>query len=118
MSDAKQNNWLPWVLVAALAYFAFVRQPQVGPVDPKPEPVLTITQVLDNCYQADRLSKIAVLRGIGATEFASDRAKLDWINSESETRRIADFQPYTNRVAEAIDAGKTTDLAEQLENRK
>jgi len=117
MSD-KQTNWLPWVLVAALAYFAFLRQPQVGPVEPKPEPVLTITQVLDKCYEADRLSKIAVLKGIASSEFASDKAKLDWINSESETRRIADFQPYTNRVAEAIDAGKTTELAEQLEKRK
>jgi hypothetical protein len=117
MSDAKQTNWLPWVLVAALAYFAFVRQP-AGPVEPKPEPVLTISQVLDKCYEADRLSKIAVLRGIDATEFASDRAKLEWINGESETRRIADFQPYTNRVAESIDAGKTYELAEQLEKRK
>ena len=116
MSETKQPNWLPWILVAGLAYFAFMRQP-VRPVDPqpKPQPVQSVSKILDAAYKADRVSKIAILKAIGTREFASDKAKLEWINSESEKRRIADFQAYVNQVAEAIDKGKTKELAERLE---
>jgi hypothetical protein len=114
MTETKQPNWLPWAIVAGLAYFAFVRQP-VQPVDPTPQPVQSVSKILDAAYKADRVSKIAILKEIGTREFASDKAKLDWINSESEKRRIADFQAYVNQVAEAIDKGMTKELAERLE---
>jgi hypothetical protein len=119
-TDNDFSKWLPWVAVAVLAYFVFNKQPSVDPVvpTPTPQPTQSISKVLDSCHAADRLSKIAVLKGIGATEFPTDKAKLEWINSESEKRRIADFQPYVDRVAEAIFAGKTADLAKALEDRK
>lgn len=118
-TTTKETNWLPWVVAAVLAYFAFVnKQPSVDPVVPQPQPTQSISKVLDSCYAADRLSKIAVLKGIGTTEFPTDKAKLEWINSESEKRRIADFQPYVDRVAEAIFAGKTAELTKALEDRK
>ena len=114
MSETKQPNWLPWAIVAGLAYFAFMRQP-VQPVDPTPQPVQSVSKILQEAYKADRVSKIAILKEIGTREFASDKAKLEWINSESEKRRIADFQDYVNQVAEAIDKGTTKELAERLE---
>ena len=122
MTTTTDNNdiskWLPWVAVAVLAYFVFNKQPSADPVAPQPQPTQSISKVLDSCYAADRLSKIAVLKGIGTTEFPTDKAKLEWINSDSEKRRIADFQPYVDRVAEAIFAGKTAELAKALEDRK
>lgn len=118
MSETQQTNWLPWLLVAGLAYFAFVRQPADKPIDPQPQPSQSISKVLEAAYEADRVSKIAVLKGIATGNFESDQAKLEWINSESEKRRSLDFRAYTERVAEAIEAGKTAELAERLEMEK
>ncbi len=113
MSD-KQPNWLPWVIVAGLAYFAFVRQP-VQPVDPAPQPVVSVSKILQEAYGRDRLSKISILKTIPTREFSSDQAKLEWINKEFENARLQDFQRFVDEVAEAIDKGKTKEFAERLE---
>ncbi|AMV30869.1 hypothetical protein VN12_19740 [Pirellula sp. SH-Sr6A] len=86
-----------------------------GKQDDKPVVLEPISKILAKCYEADRVSKIAILKGITANTFADDQAKLEWINRESETKRIADFQAYVDRLSEAIDTGKTEELAKALE---
>ena len=114
MSDSKQQNWLPWVLVAGLAYFAFLRQPSV-PVDPKPEPSKTISRILDDAYKADRSDKLAILKEYATKQFGSDSEALKWFNDESTRRRIKTFIPYTDRVGKAMSEGKVAELANELE---
>lgn len=115
MSETKQTNWLPWVAVAVLAYFAFVRQPSVQPIDPQPQPSQSISKLLDAAYKADRADKLAVLKEFSTKQFASDPEALDWFNDESTKRRIDTFAPYTDRVGKAIFDGKVKELAAELE---
>lgn len=117
MTETKQQNWLPWILVAGLAYFAFVRQSADKPVEPV-QPVVSVSKTLDAAYKADRLSKIEILKGLETMTFPSDQAKLDWQNSEAEKRRIADFQQYANALGKAIVDGKVKEMREALESGK
>ncbi len=120
MSETKQQDfwqYAPWVVALVFGYLLWNKQPATPP-GPQPEPVQSISKVLDACYAADRLSKIAVLKSIATSDFSTDKAKLEWINTESEKRRAADFKPYVDMVAAAIIAGKTDDLAKKLESRK
>jgi len=115
MSDAKQTNWLPWVIVAGLAYFAFVRQPQVGPIDPPQPPRQTITRILDAAYTQDRSDKLAILKEFADRQFANDQEALKWFNDQSNARRIETFTPFTDRVGQAIFDGKVKELAAEME---
>ncbi|AMV31292.1 hypothetical protein VN12_04190 [Pirellula sp. SH-Sr6A] len=104
------------VVVCVLGWGYFTRPSNDGgKQDDKPVVVESISKTLAKCYEADRVSKIAIMKGITANTFADDQAKLEWINRESETKRIADFQPYVDRLSEAIDTGKTEELAKALE---
>jgi hypothetical protein len=74
MSETKQPNWLPWVLVAGLAYFAFMRQPAIEPVNPddnKPQPVASVNKILDAAYKADRSDKLKTLKEFADKQFPS-----------------------------------------------
>jgi hypothetical protein len=119
MTDAKpQWNWQTIAIVALVGYIAWTNWKPAnddGKDDDRPVVIEPISKVLAKCYEADRVSKIAILKGLTANEFADDSAKLEWINSESEKRRIADFQPYADRMAEAIVDGKTREMAKALE---
>ena len=115
MSEPQKTNWLPWLAVAALAYFAFVRQPAVEPIDPQPQPPQSISKVLDAAYKADRSDKLAILKEFSTKEFNSDPEALKWFNDESTKRRIETFTPYTDRVGQAMKDGKVKELAAELE---
>lgn len=119
MSDTKQSfNWQTIALVALVGYVVWTNwKPATddGRDDDKPVVVEPISKVLAKAYDADRKSKIAILKGITANEFASDEAKLQWINSEAEKRRSDDFKAFSDRMAEAIFEGKTEEMAKQLE---
>lgn len=119
MSDTKQQfNWQTIALVALIGYVVWTNWKPAGDDgedDEKPVVVQPISKVLVAAYEADRKSKIAILKGITASEFASDEAKLKWINDESEKRRGEDFKAFSDRMAEAIFEGKTEEMAKQLE---
>jgi hypothetical protein len=119
MTEAKQQfNWQTIALVALVGYVVWTNwkpKQDDGKDDNKPVVVEPISKVLAKCYEADRVSKVAILKGLTANTFADDSAKLEWINSESEKRRIADFKPYSDRMAEAIFEGKTEEMAKALE---
>jgi hypothetical protein len=110
----KQPNWLPWLLVAGLAYFAFMRQP-VQPVDPQPQPVQSVSKILDAAYKADRSDKLKTLNEFADKQFPSDQEALKWFNDTSTQRRIETFTPFTDRVGKAMSEGKVKELAAELE---
>jgi hypothetical protein len=119
MTETKQQwNWQTIALIGLVGYVVWTNWKPAqddGKDDDRPIVVEPISKVLAKCYEADRVSKIAILKGLTANTFNDDSAKLEWINSESEKRRIADFQPYADRMAEAIVDGKTEEMAKQLE---
>jgi hypothetical protein len=114
MSETKTPNWLPWVLVAGLAYFAFMRQP-VETIDPQPQPVASVSKILDAAYKADRSDKLKTLKEFADKQFASDQEALKWFNDTSTQRRIETFIPWTDRVGKAMSEGKVKELAAELE---
>jgi hypothetical protein len=119
MTETKPKwNWQTIAIVALVGYIAWTNWKPANDDDKdddRPVVIEPISKVLAKCYEADRVSKIAILKGLTANEFASDQAKLEWINSESEKRRIADFQPYADRMAEAIVDSTTEKMAKALE---
>jgi len=115
MSETKTPNWLPWILVAGLAYFAFMRQPAVNPIDPQPQPVASVSKILDAAYKADRSDKLKTLKEFADKQFASDQEALKWFNDTSTQRRIETFIPWTDRVGKAMSEGKVKELAAELE---
>lgn len=120
MSETKQTNLQSWIiagLVVVVAIYHFKASDNADkPIDPQPQPSQSVSKILDAAYKADRIDKLEILKGISSGNFANDKAKLEWINSESEKRRMQTFQAYTAIVAEAIESGKTDDLAAQLES--
>jgi hypothetical protein len=117
MSETKQPNWLPWVLVAGLAYFAFMRQPvqPVNPDDSKTQPVASVSKILDAAYKADRSDKLKTLKEFADMQFPSDQEALKWFNDTSTQRRIETFIRWTDRVGKAMSDGKVKELAAELE---
>ena len=122
MSETRETNWLPWVAVAVLGYFAFVRQPAVNPVDPDnpnppaPAPMQSINKTLDAAYKADRSDKLKTLKEFSEKQFSNDQEALEWFNKSSTERRIETFAPYTDRVGKAMFDGKVKELAAELES--
>lgn len=117
MPESKQTNWFPWLAVAALAYFAFVRQPAVEPIDPQPQPKpsQSISKVVQDIHKSDLQNRIQTLKEFAGKEFASDPEALKWYNDTITARRIENEIPYTDRVGKAMKDGKVKELAAELE---
>ena len=69
---------------------------------------------LDDCYAADRASRVRILRECEEREFASDTAKADWINKEIDAARETDFAEFSKQAGKAIASKTATDLAGRL----
>lgn len=82
--------------------------------DPKPTPAV---DVLSQCYEADRATKVGLIREMATKEFPNPQAQVDWWNESVETARKSDFQPFIDAVSEAIVAEKLPELADQLEQK-
>lgn len=81
-----------------------------------PEPAPTpATDVLSQCYEADRVTKVALIREMATKEFANSQSQADWWNKKIDVARQTDFQPFIDATAEAIMSGTLTELAESLE---
>jgi hypothetical protein len=89
-----------------------------GKSGPGPSPQRS--DVLAKAYEADRITQIAVLRDLAKQTFDGStaegkRAAEAWFNVQRFRNRPKDYGPYTEAVAEAIDANSEDKLAEQLE---
>ena len=75
----------------------------------------TTDDILGECYEADRASTVAILRDMAGREFASNDAAGDFWNEQATAKRIEDFTPKTDAVAEAIFGGTLSELADSWE---
>jgi hypothetical protein len=100
---------------AAAIIGLFLYWQSLSPKSDDAKPAATISSVLDDAYKADRLNRIAILKEIPAKSFRSDQEKLDWINSETDTRRQVAFREFIDRMAKAVNDGTTDKMASDLE---
>ncbi len=104
--------------VVSILGWAYINQPKVdggGDSDDKPIVVEPISVVLARAYDSDRKSKIAILKGVAENKFPTDKAKLEWINSESQKRLEVDFKEFTDRFGVAVKENTTAEMAKALE---
>ena len=106
---------LPWVAVAVLVGVLIWSKTPKAEDGAKPVVVKSPSVVLRECQEADRKSKIAYIAEISKQTFASDKAKLDWINAQAESARQKDFEPFMEILAKAVFEEKTDELAASLE---
>jgi len=122
----KSIAWQPWffggVKAAALIVCGAVAGIWVsGGIEVGPGPVVR-DDVLQQSYAADRISQIAVLRDLakqpfdGSTDDGRKQAG-EWFNAQRFRNRADDYGPYTEAVAEAIDANSEEALANKLEGK-
>ena len=82
----------------------------------------TRNDVLQQCYEADRVSQAAILREYATKGFANDTegrlAATEWFNNNRFRNRAADFKPYTTAVVEHFAAGTLAKLADELEGKR
>lgn len=119
MTDTKKPwNWQTIALIGLVGYVVWTNwkpSQDDGKDDDRPIVVEPISKVLAKCYEADRVSKIAILKGLTANTFTDDEAKAKWIESEIVSRRDKDFKPFTDRMGIAVFEGKTEEMAKALE---
>lgn len=101
---------VPVLLCAACAFAGGL----IG-YDVAPEIARPAQDFLDECYQADRASKVRILRECETREFSTDTAKADWMNKEIEAARKTDFATFSEQAAQAIASKTASDLAGRLE---
>jgi len=92
----------------------------VGKDAPGPGPLRN--DVLQQCYEADRISQAAILREYAAKGFANDTegrlAATEWFNNNRFRNRATDFRPYTTAVVEHFAAGTLGKFADELEGKR
>ena len=92
--------------------------PSGGSVPPTPPGA----DILAQCQAADRASKIALVQELAAKSWPTERlerieAMTDWWLEQYTDRRAADYEPFTDLVAVAIDADTVADLAAELKQK-
>ena len=110
----RMGNTIAIAAVVSILGWAYLNQPKSDDVD-RPIVVESISKVLAKAYDADRKSKIAILKGVAENEFPTDKAKLEWINSESQKRLEIDFKEFTDRFGIAVKDNTTAEMAKALE---
>lgn len=106
------------LIVGAVLWFANRGGDGPTPVPPGPEPV--VTDPLQQAYDADRVSQVAVLRELAQQPFdgATDDGRIkagEWFNKQRFRNRPDDYGAYTDAVAEAIAGNAENELADRLE---
>ncbi len=85
-----------------------------------PGPVIR-NDVLQQSYDADRITQAAVLRDYAAQGFKNDdagrAAATKWFNDNRFRNRGTDFKPYTSAVTEHFAAGTLAKFADELEGK-
>lgn len=112
-----------WAAIAAClmvvgAVLVMLPDPVVDPIpDPIVDPVVVVTDPLSVAHKAIRVAEVRMLRDLATRVFASDQAKMDWINSQRAEISKSCNAPYTDAIAEAIIAGSIEGLANQIEGK-
>jgi len=119
----KSIAWRSWLVSGAKAAALIVCGAvagvyAAGGIEVGPGPVVR-NDVLQQSYDADRITQAAVLRELSEQDFDGStddgrRKAGEWFNAHRFRNRANDFGGYTDRVAEAIAANSEDKLAEQL----
>jgi hypothetical protein len=120
----KSIAWRSWLVSGAKAAAWIVCGTVVGVwvsggIEVGPGPVVR-NDVLQQSYDADRITQAAVLRELSEQDFDGStddgrRKAGEWFNAQRFRNRANDFGGYTDAVAEAIGSDSEDKLAEQLE---
>ena len=85
-----------------------------------PKPIVR-NDVLQQSYDADRVSQAKILREYAAQGFVNDDAgrqkATDWFNANRFRNRGPDFRPYTSAVTDHFAAGTLEKFADELEGK-
>jgi hypothetical protein len=112
VSGAKAAAWIVCGAVAGV-YAA-------GGIEIGPGPVVR-NDVLQQSYDADRITQAAVLRDYAAQGFKNDdagrAAATKWFNDNRFRNRGPDFRPYTSAVTDHFAAGTLAKFADELEGK-
>jgi hypothetical protein len=112
VSGAKAAAWIVCGAVAGV-YAA-------GGIEVGPGPVFR-NDVLQQSYDADRITQAAVLRDYAAKGFTNDdagrEAATKWFNDNRFRNRGPDFRPYTSAVTDHFAAGTLAKFADELEGK-
>ena len=125
-SSLKPIAWRSWLVsgaksAALIVCGAVAGVYAAGGIEVGPGPVVR-NDVLQQSYEADRVTQVAVLRELseqdfdGTTDDGRKQAET-WFNGQRFRNRANDFGGYTDQVAEAIAANSEDKLAEQLEEK-
>lgn len=121
----KSIAWRPWLrsgakAVALIVVGAVAGIWSAGGIEVGPGPVVR-DDVLQQSYDADRITQIAVLRDYAANGFTNDDAGREsatkWFNENRFRNRPADFRPYTSAVTDHFAAGTLAKFADELEGK-
>jgi hypothetical protein len=117
------TSWIPVFLkyVATLLIGAGIGVYAAGGIPIGPDPGPNRDDVLQQCYEADRISQAKILREYAAKGFANDTAgrlaATEWFNNNRFRNRATDFRPYTTAVVDNFAAGTLTKFADELEGK-
>jgi hypothetical protein len=122
----KPIAWRSWLVSGAKAVALIVAGLGGGvwwaggiPIGPGP---VVRNDVLQQSYDADRITQAAVLRELSEQDFDGStddgrRKAGEWFNAQRFRNRPADYKPYTDAVSEAIAADKVGWMADELEGK-
>ncbi len=124
-AEAKSIAWRSWLVGGAKAVALIVAGAVAGvyaaggiPIGPGP---VVRNDVLQQSYEADRVTQAAVLRDYAAQGFKNDdagrEAATKWFNENRFRNRPADFRPYTSAVTDHFAAGTLSQFADELEGK-
>lgn len=117
--------WRSWGLVtlksaALIAAGAVAGVWSAGGIDLSPKPIVR-NDVLQQSYDADRVSQAKILREYAAQGFVNDdqgrQKATDWFNANRFRNRGPDFRPYTSAVTDHFAAGTLEKFADELEGK-
>lgn len=121
--QSEQPTSSPILLIAiigAVLWFMSGRNDGPSPVPVPPEPVAA--DPLQQAYDADRVTQIAVLRELAQQPFdgTTDEGRRqagEWFTAQRFRNRPTDYGAYTDAVAEAIAGNAEAELADRLEKK-
>lgn len=112
------NPLLFFLIIGAVLWFMSNRDNGPTPAPVPPEPVAI--DPLQQAYDADRLTQIAVLKELAQQPFDGTTAEGrrqagEWFTAQRFRNRPSDYGAYTDAVAEAIATNAEAELAGKLE---
>ncbi len=122
---SKSIAWRSWLVSGAKAAALIVAGAVAGVYAAGGIPIglgpVVRDDVLQESYDADRITQAAVLRDYAAQGFKNDdagrAAATKWFNDNRFRNRGPDFRPYTSAVTDHFAAGTLAKFADELEGK-